>query len=120
MGCCHCGTVGNDQACLCGVASLIPGPEQWVKDLVLMDRLQLQLRFDPWPGHFHTLRAQPKYMTTTTTKKAPHGEPPWIEGEASSDTMFVAVVRGMCEASCGAQDWGILVSGSVSEDRGGG
>ena len=32
----------------------IPGPAQWVKDLVLLQlqrRSQLQLRSDPWPGN---------------------------------------------------------------------
>ena len=45
--------------CLKG-ASTVP---QWVKDLVLPElwrRLQLQLGFDPWPGHFHMPRVQTK------------------------------------------------------------
>ena len=36
----------NDLACLCGGASLIPSPAQWVKDLALLQlwrQLQLQL-----------------------------------------------------------------------------
>ena len=47
----------NNPACLCGGAGLIPSPDQWVKDLILLQlwhRGQLQLRFDPWPGNFHT------------------------------------------------------------------
>ena len=35
-------------------ADLIPGPAQWVKDLVLpqlQHTLQLRLEFDPWPGN---------------------------------------------------------------------
>ena len=38
------------------VLGLIPGLLQWIKDLVLLHvwcRLQLWLRFDPWPGNFH-------------------------------------------------------------------
>ena len=38
--------------------SSIPGPVQWVKDPVLPQlwcTLQLQLRFDPWPGNFRVL-----------------------------------------------------------------
>ena len=41
----------------------VPTVAQWVKDLVfpqLPCRLQLQLRFDPWPRNFHMLQAQPK------------------------------------------------------------
>ena len=40
----------NDPACLCSVASSIPGPVQWVKDLVLLQlwlRWHLWFRFDP-------------------------------------------------------------------------
>ena len=32
-------------------------------------RLQLWLRFSPWPGKFHMLRVQQKTTTTTTTTK---------------------------------------------------
>ena len=49
--------------CLCGSTSVIPGPVQWVKDLALMQlwcRLQLQLRFNPWPRNLHMLWVQPK------------------------------------------------------------
>ena len=35
---------------LCGSLGSIPGPGQWVKDLVL---LQLWLRFQPWSRNFH-------------------------------------------------------------------
>ena len=48
---------------LCSGMGLIPILVQWVKDLMslhLWHRSQLQLRFDPWPGNFHTLREQPK------------------------------------------------------------
>ena len=45
----------KDRHCLCsGMGSLI-GPEQWVEDPALLQlqcRLQLQHRFDPWPGNF--------------------------------------------------------------------
>ena len=40
----------NDPACLCGIASLIPGPKQWVKDLVLLQlqhRWQMEHGFNP-------------------------------------------------------------------------
>ena len=53
----------NDLACLCGGASLIPGPVQWVKDLALPQlwhRLQLSLEFNPWPRNFHMLWMQLK------------------------------------------------------------
>ena len=46
----------NDLACLCCSAVLISGGAQWVKDLALPQlpcRLQLRLRFDPWPENFH-------------------------------------------------------------------
>ena len=36
---------------------------QWVKDLALLHlwcRVQLWLRFDPWPGNFHMLQVRPK------------------------------------------------------------
>ena len=49
----------NDLACLCGGASLIPSPAQWVKDLVLLQlwrRSQLQLGFSSCPGNFHVLQ----------------------------------------------------------------
>ena len=49
----------NDLACLCGGASLIPGPAKWVKDLALWQlcrRWQLWLRFDPWPRNFYMLK----------------------------------------------------------------
>ena len=42
----------KDLACLCGSTGLIPSLAQWVKDLALQQlwrRLQLHLRFDPWP-----------------------------------------------------------------------
>ena len=45
----------KDLACLCGSTGLIPSLAQWVKDLALQQlwrRLQLQLRFDPWPREF--------------------------------------------------------------------
>ena len=42
----------------------VPAVPPWVKDLVLLQlwhRLQLQLRFDPWPGKFHIpILVQPK------------------------------------------------------------
>ena len=41
----------------------IPGPEQWVLDLVvpqLWHSSQQWLRIDPWPWKFHMLRMQPK------------------------------------------------------------
>ena len=41
----------------------IPTVVQWVKDQVLphvWHRLQLWLRFDPWPKNFHTPQVQPK------------------------------------------------------------
>ena len=46
----------NRLDCLCSGrdADSIPGPVRWVKDLVLLQlwyKLQLQLRFDPWPGN---------------------------------------------------------------------
>ena len=44
----------NDQACLCGIADLIPSPMKRVKDLVLLHgRSQVWLGFDPWLGDFH-------------------------------------------------------------------
>ena len=47
-----------------GGISLIPSPAQWVKDQVLLQlwhEVQLQLRFDLWPGNFHIpLRRWPK------------------------------------------------------------
>ena len=42
-------------------AGSIPGSVEWVKDpalLQLWHRLQLQLRFDPWPKNFHMLQVQ--------------------------------------------------------------
>ena len=57
------------QHCLCSglgcswSMGLIPGPVQWVKELVLSQlwhSLQLWLGFDPWPGNFHILRVWPK------------------------------------------------------------
>ena len=47
--------VSNNLACLCGGADAIPGLAQWVKGPVLPKvwrKLQVQLRFDPWPGEF--------------------------------------------------------------------
>ena len=41
----------------------VPAVVQWVKNLVLPQlwyRLQLWLKFDPWPGNFHMPWAQPK------------------------------------------------------------
>ena len=49
----------NDPAHLCGIAGLIPGPVQWVKDLVLpqLQHLwQMGLGFNPWPRNFHMPR----------------------------------------------------------------
>ena len=46
----------KDPCCFCGGVGSIPGPEQWVKDLVLLQlwqRSQLWLRSDPWPWNFH-------------------------------------------------------------------
>ena len=48
-----------------GIGS-IPGPAQWVKDPVLpalWQRLQLQLRFSPWPRNFHMLWMKPNKQT---------------------------------------------------------
>ena len=48
----------NDLACLCGSASSIPSPAQWIRDLVLLQlwqRLRLGLRFNPWPRNVHML-----------------------------------------------------------------
>ena len=48
----------NDQVCPYGIASLIPGPEQWVKDPALpqlWQRLQMGLGFDPSPRNFRML-----------------------------------------------------------------
>ena len=53
----------NDPACLCGIAGLIPGHIQRVKEPVLPQlwlRPQLQLRFDSQPRSFHMLLMQPK------------------------------------------------------------
>ena len=46
-----------------GIAALIPGPVQWVKEptlLQLWHRSQMWLRFGPWPGAFHTPQVQSK------------------------------------------------------------
>ena len=51
----------KDLALSLGSMGLIPGPVQWGKDVVLLQLwcgLQLQLRFDPWPGHFHMSQVQ--------------------------------------------------------------
>lgn len=51
------------QCCPCGGLGSITSLVQWVKDLVLLQLwhiLQLQLRFDPWPRHFHMPQVQPK------------------------------------------------------------
>lgn len=53
----------NDPACVCGVASSIPSPAQWVKDPALTQlwhRLQMRLRFGPWPCNFHMPQVQVK------------------------------------------------------------
>ena len=50
----------------------IPLVAQWVKDLVLsLQRLGLLVwhRFDPWPGNFHMLIAQPKTKQNKTNKQ---------------------------------------------------
>ena len=47
-----------------------PGPSQWVKNLVLLQlwqKLQLCLRFSPWPGNFHVLWVQPKQTNKEET-----------------------------------------------------
>ena len=40
----------------------VPTVAQWVKDSMsqLWDRLQLWIRFNPWPGNFHMPQVQPK------------------------------------------------------------
>lgn len=46
---------GKKTACLCGGASWLPDPAQWLKDLVLPQlwyTLHLQLGVNPWPGNF--------------------------------------------------------------------
>ena len=53
----------NDPACLCGGPGSICGRVQWVRDLELLQvwyRLQLCLRFAPWPRNFHMPWVQPK------------------------------------------------------------
>ena len=45
---------------------------QWVKEPALMQlwhRLQLQLRFDPWPRNFHMLWVWPKKKKQTNKQK---------------------------------------------------
>ena len=57
--------------CLCGSMGLIPGPVQWVKDLVLPQLwygLQLLLTFDHWLRNFHMLWVQPKTKTKAKTE----------------------------------------------------
>ena len=52
----------GDRQCLEGAGS-IPSPEQWVKDPALLQlwlKLQLRLRFDPWPRNFCKPWMQPK------------------------------------------------------------
>ena len=59
----------NDPACLCGGASLIPSPAQYVKNTILLQlwhRLQRQLGVIPWPRNFHLLWVQPKKKKETT------------------------------------------------------
>ena len=54
---------GNDLACLCGGDGWIPSPEEWIKDLVLLQRQlrsQHQLRFDPCPRDFYMLQGRLK------------------------------------------------------------
>ena len=48
----------KDLACLCGLASCIPGPEQWVKALALP--LQWWRRSKMLAGNFHILQTRPK------------------------------------------------------------
>ena len=53
----------NYSACLYGIAGLIPGLEQWVKNLALPQlwcRLQQLLGFNPWPRNFHMEVVWPK------------------------------------------------------------
>ena len=48
----------NDPACLYGIAGLIPGLEQWVKNLALPQlwcRSQMRFKFNPWPRNFYML-----------------------------------------------------------------
>ena len=50
----------KDPACLCGIASSITRSAQQIKDLALPQlwlRLQMRLRFYPWPRNFHMLWA---------------------------------------------------------------
>ena len=50
-----CGAMGLEASWECWDIGLIPGPEKWVKDLVVPQlwlRLQLRLRSDPWPKNF--------------------------------------------------------------------
>ena len=45
------------------VVQRVPAIVQWVKDPVLLQlwcRLQLRLKFNPWPGNFHIPRVRPK------------------------------------------------------------
>ena len=63
-----CTTVqwANDLDCLCGIASLIPNPAQWVKDQALLQlwlRSQMPLGFNPWP------REYPYAMVAATNAK---------------------------------------------------
>ena len=50
----------NDQACLCGDASLIPSSTMGKIQCCCSCRSQLQLRFNLWPGNFHILQERSK------------------------------------------------------------
>ena len=43
----------NDLACLSGIVDSNPGLARWVKFPQLSGKLQVRLRFDPWPWNFH-------------------------------------------------------------------
>ena len=49
----RCGATGSAVSLQRQDAGSSPGPMQWVKEsgTVSQNRLQLQLRSDPWPGH---------------------------------------------------------------------
>ena len=59
----HCGITGLVASWECWDAGLIPGLEQWVRDLALSQlrlRSQLQFRSDPWPGNSMCCRVAKK------------------------------------------------------------
>ena len=61
----------SDLACLCGGASSIPSPVQWVKDpalLWLWCRSQPWLRSGPWPRNFQIPQVWPKKKKQKQTK----------------------------------------------------